>query len=202
MTRRAAYACAVALAFLGVLGLPASSVAAPAKVPHIELHLSRTVVVGGDPVTVTARANALCDWIVTFHGERRHTIARSIRTTFVTPEVDHRTRLNIVVTCVVHTPPGKPKPVPPAANSGSRHDAQALVVRIPAAATVDPPLTIVPGGIVEPPKPPHHPGGLPNTGGPALWLVLAGLLALLAGAVTVQRSLRRGPVAFAVERLS
>jgi hypothetical protein len=109
MTRRAAYACAAVLGFLGVLGVPSSSTAASNDVPRIELHLSRTVVVGGDPVTVTARANTLCDWILTFHGERRHTVARSIRTTFTTPEVDHRTRLNVVATCVVHTVRTRPE---------------------------------------------------------------------------------------------
>lgn len=205
MTRAAAYACAVVLACLGVLGLPSSGYAAPTAVPHIELHLSRTTVVGGDPVTVTASADALCDWIVTFHGERRHTVGRSIRTTFITPEVSRRTRLNVVVTCVVHTVRTKAKPVPAVANSGSRHDVQTLVVRIPAAATLDPPLTILPGSVVEPPRPPHHghhPGGMPNTGGPSLGLATAGLLAMLLGAVLVERSLRRGPVALAVERLS
>ena len=202
MSRGAAYTCAVVLAFLGVLGLPSAGQAAPAAVPRIELHLSRTVVVGGDPVTVTARANAFCDWIVTFHGERRHTVARSIRTTFTTPVVDRRTKLNVVATCVVHTPPRPPQAVPAVASPGTPHDEQALVVRIPAASTVDPPLTILPGSAIEPPTSPHHPGGLPGTGGPSSWLVLAGLLALLVGTALVQRSLRRGPVAFALDRLS
>jgi len=202
MTRGSAYACAFVLAVLGALGLPVAGFAAPSGVPHIELHLSRTTVVGGDPVTVTANANALCDWIVTFHGERRHTVARSIRTTFITPEVSRRTRLNVVATCVVHTVRAKPEPAPAVENSGSRHDVQALVVRIPAAATVDPPLTILPGSVVEPPTAPHHPGGMPNTGGPSLWLALAGLVAVLLGGVLVERSLRRGPVALALERLS
>ncbi|MFL6108730.1 MAG: hypothetical protein ACJ72L_17360 [Marmoricola sp.] len=202
MTRRAAYACAGVLAVLGLLGVPTPGYAAHSTVPHLEVHLSRSTVVGGDPVTVTAHANALCDWIVTFHGDKRHTVARSIRTTFTAPQVDHRTRLNVVVTCVVHTPPRGPRAVPAAPSSGSRHDVQVLVVQIPANATVDLPLTILPGGLVEPPQPPHHPGGLPSTGGPALGLLLAGLLALLLGARLVERSLRRGPVAFAVGKLS
>ena len=188
MTRRAAYACAVVLGFLGVLGVPSSSTAASNDVPRIELHLSRTVVVGGDPVTVTARANTLCDWILTFHGERRHTVARSVRTTFTTPEVDHRTRLNVVATCVVHTVRTRPGAVPAATGSGSRRDVQAVVVRIPANATIDPPLTIVPGPVVSPPGP-HtgHEGGLPGTGGPAFWLVPAGLAAVVLGSVLVRR---------------
>lgn len=185
MSRRAAYACAAVLAFLGVLTAPAAQGATP--VPHVTVHLSRTVVASGDPVTVTAHANALCDWIVTFAGERRHEVSRSIRTTFTTPEVTRRTRLNVVVTCVVHTPVSPPGSVPAATGSGADHDVQALVVGIPASTTLDPPLTVLPGPIVSPPEPGHEGGsGLPSTGGPAYWLVLAGLAALLLGSVLVR----------------
>jgi len=182
---------AVVLAFLGSRIAPAE-----AAVPHLTIHLSRTTVASGDPVTVTTHANTLCDWIVTFHGERRHSIGRSFKTTFIAPEVSVRTKLNVVATCVVHTPPTKPKAVPAVANSGSPRDVQALVVRIPANATVDPPLTVLPGGVVEPPHQGHHPG-LPNTGGPYRWAAILGLGAVLIGGVLIRIGRRQRPVAMA-----
>jgi hypothetical protein len=177
---------AVVLAFLGLVVTPP----AEAAVPHLEIHLSRTILASGDPFTVSARANVTCDWIVEFHGERRHTIARSIRTTFTAPEVTRRTRLNVVATCVVHSPPAQHREISAAAGSGSPRDMQALVVRIPANATVDPPVTVVPGPVVEPPHSGGH-GGLPNTGGPSLWLIELGLGLVLIGTTTARIARRQ-----------
>jgi len=187
MTRRAAYGCAVVLALLGLLVTPTAQ-AAGAQIPRITLQLSATTVTSGSPLVVTARANALCDWIVEFNDERRHSIERSVRTTFTAPVVTERTRLNVAVTCVVHTPPRPPQQAGTATGPGSQHDAQAVMVQIPARATVDPPVIVLPGTAVEPPHGPgggHH-GGLPGTGGPERWLLLAGLTSLLIGSVLVR----------------
>lgn len=197
MTRRAAYGCAVVLALLGLLVTPVAQ-AADAQVPRITLRLSSTTITSGSPLVVAARANALCDWIVEFSGERRHTIGRSVRTTFTAPVVTERSRLSVVVTCVVHTPPRPPQQAGSATGSGSQHDAQAVMVQIPARATLDPPVTVLPDVTVEPPHGPGggHPGGLPSTGGPSRWLLIAGLTSLLLGSVLVRlrrRSLPASP---------
>jgi hypothetical protein len=45
-------------------------------------------------------------------------------------------------------------------------------------------ITVLPNGTVNPPEPPH----MPNTGGPRLILLIAGLVLVLAGAVAIRLS--------------
>jgi LPXTG-motif cell wall-anchored protein len=71
---------------------------------------------------------------------------------------------------------------------------QRITVTVPPSATVTVVVTVLPaGGAAAPPNggslPPTN--GLPPTGGPSRWLVLAGLGCLLAGAGFISRSARR-----------
>jgi hypothetical protein len=192
MTRGSAYACAVVLALLGLLGMPSAAQAASTGNPHVTVQLSSKVVHTGQQFTVVSRANVLCDWIVTFRGDRRHTVGRANTSSFVAPDVSRRTTFPLEVTCVLHSVPAQHVTTGSKAVSGGHGASETLVVRIPPNTHVVTPVVVDPGTIV---KPPHtggdHPGGLPNTGGPPLWLLLAGLLTVVGGAVLVRGSADR-----------
>lgn len=201
MTRGAAYVGAVVLVLLGLFGMPVTAEAAAAQ-PHITVHLDRTTVTSGTPIIVIAHANMSCDWIVQFHGQRMHTVGRAVRASFIAPDVETRTRLKVAVTCFARTTL-QPRAHDAAAAARTGRSAEIVLVRVPAKATVEPPVVVLPpGGVVEPPQTGGN-GGLPNTGGPRQLLLELGVGALLVGATLVRLGRRqRAAIASAMPRVA
>lgn len=190
MKQRAAHA--VALACL--LGLAAIMPVPAQAATRFSLTVERTTIVAGQELVVRARSATPCDWGISFDGQprlKRHTSVFVAR--FAAPQVTSRTRFEVTGICVEY---GKESTTAAARSAGARAAAP-IVVEIPrhwiggVTVTVDPP-----GSVVSPPGQ-HHPGaggsGLPNTGGPARWLLLLGLGCTVAGSVAVGAS-RRHPV--------
>ena len=197
MTRRAAFGCAVVLATLGVLGMPSTAQAASTPNPHINVKVDHNPIRSGRSFTVSSHANTVCDWIIVFAGDRRHTIGRTNTSVFMAPDVTKRTRYPLVVRCIMHSPPApsaaRPKPV--AGTPRTAH--QVIVVQVPPNSHVVVPVVVDPNVIVKPPQNPGgggH-GGLPNTGGPSSWRLLLGFALVLIGAVVVRRTAGSGQLA-------
>lgn len=185
MTRTAAVLSAALTALLGLVVLPTNAFAAD---PNVTAHLSSRTVTGGQLFTVTSHANVLCDWVVDFRGQKQHTVSRSNVSTFLAPEVTRRTRLPLVVTCVLHSPPAGTTGVRTHQPNPTRTDVSHVAVRIPPNTHVEVPVTVVPPQVSPPEGGPGGEGtGLPSTGGPAYWMVLVGLGAVLLGSVLVRR---------------
>lgn len=152
-----------------VFGLAPSASAYPEGV--CDLEVSAQTVNGGDTITATchysvvdnsARKQAGEDisWVVTFNGQTRTGTGETFTSTFTAPEVDAPTTLTLKST---GTGP---------AGTCSR--------------SVN--ITVLPNGQTLPPKGPTvH---LPDTGGPRMLLLLAGLGLVVVGAVSIRMSRR------------
>lgn len=177
---------AVLGALIGMLGL-AGPASADDQV-HFTLKVDRHVLYGGQSLTATASAKGVCDWILEWNGDRRHVKATSFSTTYVAPRITKRTKIPLHATCVA-APARRNQASRAAAPAG---DAQAIVVRIPAHTSHTAVITVLPpGSAVNPPDiggGVDGAGGLPNTGGPSWWLLVAGLGALVVGGATVRRT--------------
>ncbi|MBO9523606.1 MAG: LPXTG cell wall anchor domain-containing protein [Nocardioidaceae bacterium] len=193
MTRLASGVLLALVTVLAVsLGAPGPALAAP-KDPAFTLKVDRHTVRGGQTLTATATAQVVCDWIIEWNGERRHVRATRIVTSYVAPTVARPTKMPLRGTCVV-----APAPIAGPARSTAQPDQQSVVVRVPPHSSHTVGVTVLPPGTdVSPPDPGGGvggegtgPGGLPSTGGPPLWLLAAGLGALLAGALVVRRAQR------------
>lgn len=101
------------------------------------------------------------DWTMTFNGETRTGSGSTFKQTFEAPAVTKTGKYPLTATAV-------------------QADGETTCSK-----TVE--ITVVPGGTtVVPPG-----GGLPNTGGPHLWLLVAGLALLALGGAAVRQSRKR-----------
>lgn len=168
-------ATALLLATLGMVGFASSASAYPET--SCDVSVSAQIVNSGDHFTASgtsqqsttgnrsARAAAASvTWTITFNGTVRHATGSSFSTTFTAPTVTTRTVFPLTAEAVM----------PDATTHCQR--------------TVD--ITVDPLGIVSPP-------GctglcLPNTGGPRLWILVAGIALLLGGAYAVRQSRAKG----------
>ncbi|MBO9522568.1 MAG: LPXTG cell wall anchor domain-containing protein [Nocardioidaceae bacterium] len=167
-------AATVLVALFATLGV------APAASAYPELTCNLTVdsqvVNEGDTFTATgtaavveknARGAAVGDdihWVMTFNGETRTGAGAVFTQTFTAPNVTKKTVFPLT-----------------AKTSSDAGTCQR---------TVD--ITVLPGGaVVEPPGEGPGEGGLPNTGGPRLILLIAGILLLLGGSGAVVVARRR-----------
>lgn len=187
------------LARLGVLVLSVvlgfsvtPAVSAPEAEPGFAVSVSRTVLRGGETLTATGRADRPCAWIIDWNGQRRTRSATRIVARFVAPSVREKTVIPLRGTCFYASPapPRTAATVPPARGSKAY---QRLVVLVPKSLNQTILVTVLPAGaVVDPPVPPGPGGGgnggLPGTGGPDLWILLAGLATLLVGASLIRIS--------------
>lgn len=182
--------------------VPASARPAGPGASPFTLTVDRPVVIGGEQIVVTARSRYTCQWLIEWNGERRIHAGKTFSTTFTAPTVAKSTRIALNGTCFYTAP--KPRrtvarsraPRPAAADT----DAQTIIVRVPPSWRHVIVITVLPpGSIVSPPgSGSHHHGGggvggvgLPNTGGPAFWLLLVGLASMVVGATAVRSASRR-----------
>lgn len=157
------------------------------------LEVDHVVLNSGHQLTVTGRSNRPCVWLIDWHGDRRSAHAATFTTTYVAPQVTKTTRIVVHGTCFYTA---KAPPVPrsdaPGHPAAGRLDVQTLVVFVPPSWHHDITVIVVPAGaVVSAPGGIHIPSpGLPNTGGPALWLLVAGALATISGSVVASRARR------------
>lgn len=165
---------------------PASGVA-QASAPF-KVSVDRTTLRSGQTLTATGRADRLCAWIIDWNNERRSASARRIVATFVAPQVETRTRIPLRGTCFYASTPPRPVPAPTPTPSRSGSTAQRVTVVVPKSFNEVLTITVLPAHSVSPPGPDDDggSGGLPGTGGPDLWILLAGLATLLVGASLIK----------------
>lgn len=170
----------VLIAFLGAMTSPA--IAAPEAQGGFRVAVDRSTLHSGQVLTATGRYSGSCSWIIEWNNERRSTKAKRIVATFVAPKVTKATQIPLRATCFyVSKAPARPaRPLPSVRPNVA---AQRIVVSVPPSFRQTMTITVLPAGAIV--SPPHHPGGgggLPNTGGPDLWILLAGIATLLVGA--------------------
>lgn len=164
-------AATVLVALLATLGFAPSASAYPELTCNVTV--DPQVVFEGEQFTATAtaaviesseRAGAEGDdihWVMTFNGETRTGTGAVFTQSFTAPSVDERTTF------------------PLTAKSTSAAGTCQHVVDI----------TVLPTGSVV--EPPNQGGGLPNTGGPRMIFLIAGVLLLLGGTGAVVTARRR-----------
>lgn len=194
MKRRTAFGL-LGVVLLALLAPVAAVAPVGAATPELALSVSRDTVYAGQDFVAAGRSDVACDWILTWNGQRKTAQdARLVRAGFEAPPVTRKTRIRLHATCFA-AGPGVQRPAlptPPAPRSGASQTVRAAVAPVRRASLV---VTVLPlRDIVNPPgenPPGTNPGTLPNVGGPALWLLVAGALLTLAGAESVRRSRRR-----------
>lgn len=152
----------------------------PQQAVHIHFHVDHQVVHGGSTVTGFTSADVRCDWTVTFLSQSASGSGKRFRHEFATPKVHKRTVYPMRATCRYTSSQGDPKtwtgtiPITVVPTGDPLHQGAAG-----AGVNAAPPA----GGALS--------GLLPNTGGPAFWVLLAGLALLLGGAGVLLSSRRR-----------
>lgn len=165
----------VLVALLAALGFAPAANAYPELTCNVSV--DSQVVLEGEQFTATATAEGQdaaggqvagegIHWVMTFHGETRTGNGSVFMQTFTAPNVDKKTTFPLT-----------------ARSSSTAGSCQR---------TVD--ITVLPSGtVVSPPSPGE--GGLPNTGGPRLIFLIAGVLLLLGGSGAVVVARRRAATA-------
>lgn len=181
------------LVLIALLGIPAGPVdAAPGAAPtRFGVSVDTTTLRSGQTLTATGTANSDCAWIIDWNNERRSRSARTIVARFVAPEVEKKTVIPLRGTCFYVSPaPTTTGPKPPTGGPGQA--AQTVTVTVPKSLNQTILITVLPSGtVVSPPDDGNGNGGgpggdLPDTGGPDLWILLAGLATLLVGASLIK----------------
>ena len=151
---------ALALFFASVVGglaLQPPADAYPGTVCSVQISPSSGQVHSGQILTLTGKASTTTKWTVTIGGVVHYYTGTTFTEQYKVPSVSRRTTIGITVYC---------------SNSSG---ALALRYRI-----VDDPFSLAGGGSAGS-------GHLPNTGGPSLWWLLAGLVFVVLGASLTSR---------------
>jgi LPXTG-motif cell wall-anchored protein len=169
---------AALVGLLAVIGLAPAAQAYPEVI--IDLTVNRTVLYGGETFTATATSNVDCDWTLEWNGDSRDKNAsQEFITTYTAPDVTEITKIPLHGTCVYELPEGA---TPVTGRQAARTAAGPMVTW---KRTIM--ITVLPrGSAVSPPG-----DDLPNTGGPDLWILLAGLALVGAGTAVTLRSRRK-----------
>ncbi|MFL6061007.1 MAG: hypothetical protein ACJ72E_07240 [Marmoricola sp.] len=190
--RRIATAAGALLAVLACVAMTSSASGAP----RFGVSVNRTVLHGGESLVVHATATTRCTWLTEWDGVRHHVVGRTFTTTYVAPVVARRTTLVLRATCFYQAARTRRHVRHQGAAARAGSDPQTIAVQVPPSWVRTIPVTVLPGsGVVSPP---HGnggnggvgPGGLPNTGGPRGWLLLAGALCVVTGATAIRRAAR------------
>ena len=172
---------AALVGLLAMIGLAPAAQAYPEVI--IDLTAQPTVLYGGETFTATATSNVDCDWTLEWNGASRDKNAsQEFVTVYTAPEVTKITKIPLHGTCVYELPEG-------ATPVTGRTSAAAAGPLTTWKRTIM--ITVLPrGSAVNPPG-----EDLPNTGGPNLWILLAGLGLVGAGTAVTLRSRRKGHAA-------
>ncbi|MCZ4500625.1 MAG: hypothetical protein JWQ74_3180 [Marmoricola sp.] len=160
------------LGVLAVVGFAPAAQAYPEVV--IDLTAQPTTLYGGEQFTATATANVTCSsWTLEWNGDSRSKTAAQFSTRFTAPDVSKVTYIPLHGTCDYALPAG----ATPVTRSAATDTSWTRTIVI----------TVLPRGQASPPTIDDG-GKLPNTGGPSLWLLVAGFALAAAGAAAVARS--------------
>lgn len=161
-----------ALTFLiAGLGLVAVAPAASAyDSPLFSISIDNQTVVSGGKFTVTTKADVTCSWTQSFLDQSASGSGTSFAHTFIAPTVTQTTKYPVNASCGYSSV------------AGAAGHSLKIVDQVWTGQTF---VTVTPAGTLA------NTGGLPNTGGPSIWWLVAGLMALLAGAGLLANS-RRG----------
>jgi LPXTG-motif cell wall-anchored protein len=173
----ASFSATVVVGLVAAIGFAPSAQAYPEVV--INISVGRTVVFGLHDFTAVASANVTCNWTLEWNGVTRTRAGhKTFTTTFRAPNVSRVTRIPLHATCVYTVPSGaRAVTSRTTATTASQATWRRTIV-----------ITVLPArGTVTPPSQ----GGIPNTGGPDLWILLAGLGLVATGGAVVVRSKRR-----------
>jgi len=169
-------AAATVFGLLAVVGLAPAAQAYPEVL--IDITVPPATVVGGEPFSVTATANVVCDWAIAFEGDTKTKTSKVFTAGFVAPEVTQVTQFPLEGDCDYVLPAG--------ATPVTRTTAAQRTTDTHWSRTFE--ITVVPAGQAAPPISDNDGGKLPNTGGPSIWLLISGLVLAGAGAGAVVRS--------------
>lgn len=175
----------VLIVFLGAMTAPA--LAAPEAKGGFSVTVDRSTLRSGEVLTATGRYSASCAWIIDWNNEHRSTTAKRIVATFVAPTVTKLTRIPLRATCF-YTPKVPARPIPPKPSIRPNSTSQRITVMVPPSLRQTITITVLPSGAIVSPPTPGGGGGLPNTGGPDLWILLAAIATLLVGASMVRHA--------------
>jgi LPXTG-motif cell wall-anchored protein len=170
--------CGVALiALLASVGLAPAAHAYPDV--SIDLTVNRQVLYGGESFTATGTSDVTCAWNLTWNGVEKSgtgTNGSPYVTSYTAPAVTKITKIPLNGTCT-YTPPTSRTTAKASAASATWHRTIIITV-LPRGSAVSPPTS---GGGSD----------LPNTGGPNLLFLLAGLVLFGAGVSAVFVARRR-----------
>ncbi|MCW2783629.1 MAG: hypothetical protein JWP74_146 [Marmoricola sp.] len=153
---------------VALVGLAPSAQAYPDVV--IDLTAHPQVLYGGQQYTATATSDVTCDWTLEWNGVSKTDTSERFVTKFTAPPVSKITKIPLHGTCDYTAPSGRTS-ARSAADDAVWH--RTIII------------TVLPRGSAS--SPPGS-GTLPNTGGPSIWLLLAGLALAAGGATAVARS--------------
>lgn len=144
--------------------------------PNFDISVNHQVVVGGNDFIAKARANVECsDWTLSFLKQRASGVGKTLDHTFTTPVVKKKTVYPVQATCS-YAAVGSAQVAAGAARQTWRGEI---------------PITVLPEATAQGGPHANTGGGLPGTGGPSFWILLAALVLLLGGATALLRSRRR-----------
>lgn len=168
MKKFAAMIAAALVALLGVVALAPSAQAYPT--PILTLKLSVQTVVSGGTFNAVATADVQCDTMtVTWNGQTATAPGSTVSHVFTAPVVQVATVITAHATCTYTD------------QTGTAGHALAVTQKT---LTADANVTVLPQAAAAT-------GKLPNTGGPSIGWLLAGIAALLAGAGAMYAGRRR-----------
>jgi len=160
---------AIVIALMGVLatvGLAPAALAYPEAQQN--LTVDRQSLYGGESFTAFATSNVSCDWTLEWNGETRTQTSEDFTTSFEAPVVTEVTEIALNGSCAYDS------------LEEPRAAAKAAAVATFEKTII---ITVLPqGNAVSPPGD----DDLPNTGGPNLWILIAGLASVLAGVVVIR----------------
>lgn len=160
----------IMIALMGVLATVGLAPAAQAY-PDAQQNLTvdRQSLYGGESFTAFATSNVSCDWTLEWSGESRTQTSEDFTTSFEAPIVTEVTEIPLNGTCVYDS------------LEEPRAAAKAAAVATFEKTIV---ITVLPQSNAV--SPPGDDDDLPNTGGPNLWILIAGIASVLAGAVVIR----------------
>lgn len=160
------------LAVLATVGLAPAAQAYPDAQQN--LTVDRQSLYGGESFTAFATSNVNCDWTLEWNGESRTQSSEDFTTSFEAPIVTEPTDIALNGTCIYDSLE-EPRV---AAKAAAESTFEKTIV-----------ITVLPQSNAV--SPPGDDDDLPNTGGPNLWILIAGLLSLVAGAVVIRSAKSR-----------